>query len=592
MKIGLKELPYYEKWIIAGFLIGVISGITITLFYFTTELFSILILRTISGIEPPKAFGDVASLSLPLPRGYIYLLPLSVGLGGLMVGIILYFIPEIKGSGTDYSISAYHNSKEIKWYIAPIKLVASSLTLGSGGSAGDEGPSAVISASIGNSLTRRLGLPLEDSRRAIAIGIGTGIGIVFKSPIAGALLSAEILYRRDLEPDVIFPSLISASTGYVIYGYFTGYEPLLGFYNLPFDPLRLPIYAIMGVISGILSIFYVKSFRWVKETFSKVPLWISPTIGGIIMGGIGILFPEVIGKGYGWIDLAEFQDLTKFSSSSPLPFILILLFLPFAKIIATDLTVGSGGSGGIFAPGLVIGAFAGLDLGLIFNKITPTVVPYVAPVVVIGMVSFLAGSVKVPLSAIILVTEITDSIQLLPGTMIAVAISYIVSGRYSLIEGLPESRKESPVHSAEFEVPLLEKIRVRECHLDETSVREDDQIERVLRITKEKGLRSVPVTDDNNNFVGVIYTRNLKRGRKVRDFVIKGVPVISPDSSLEHAWEVMVASRSTSVPVVDGGKLMGTLTFTSMLDRYKEREEEVFKGPDKSDKEENSKHES
>ncbi len=572
LKTDIRTLPYYERSLLMGLLIGVASGVAITIFHLLTDLFTFAILTEITGIVPPTPLGE-ETIAFPSPsRMFPLLLPLSLGLGGLMVGIILHFFPDIKGSGTDYSISSYHNSRTLKWYLAPLKLIASAITLGSGGSAGDEGPSAMISAVLGNSITRFLGMSFEDRRRAIAIGIGTGIGIVFKSPIAGALLSAEILYRRDLEPDIIFPSLVSSSVGYAIYGYFTGYSPLLGEYDIPFNPIRLPLYALVGVLIGLLSIVYVRTFNFIRKWFSRIPLGISPFFGGVLAGGIAILFPEVIGKGYGWIDIAELEELSRFTSSVPL--LVLLILLPFAKIMATDLTVGSGGSGGIFAPGLVIGSFAGLDIGILFNHLIPSVVPYVAPFVIIGMVSFLAGSVKVPLSSIILVTEITDSLQLIPGTMIAVALSFLISGKYSLIEGLPESRKDSPVHMAEFETPLLEKIKVRYCELDDQSfVKVTDTMEKALSLMNENDLRSLPVVDEDMNFVGVVYSRDFKGS--VKDSLVKGSPIIDPDSTLEHAWEIMVMSRSTSIPVVEHGKLKGLLTFSSMLKKYKEEEKKI-----------------
>ncbi len=576
----LRNLPLYERSLITALLIGVTSGVAITLFHYLTDLFTYLILTWTTGISPPSPVGEEA-LPFPTLKGISYLLlPLSLGIGGILVGFIIRFYPEVKGSGTDFSISSYHNSRNMNLRLAPLKIIASSITLGSGGSAGDEGPSAMASAVIANSITGMLGLSPEDRRKAIAIGIGTGIGVVFKSPIAGALLSGEILYRKDLEPDVIFPSLISSSIGYVIYGYFTGYAPLLGTYDIPFNPLRIPLYALVGVLMAGLSIVYVRTFRTTRALFSRVPVYLSPAIGGIATGFIAILFPEVIGNGYGWMDLAELGKLSAFTS--PLPLLLLLTVLPIAKIAATDLTVGSGGSGGVFAPGLVIGAFSGLDLGLIFNHLMPSVVPYVSPFVIVGMVSFLAGSVKVPLSSIILVTEITGSLQLLPGTMIAVAICFILSGKNSLIEGLPETRRDSPAHETEFEVPLLQKIRAGDCELDKESVSVNDPLEKVNEVIKERNIRSIPVVDEDKRFIGLIYARNLKDS--VERSLVRGIPVIDADSNLEHAWEVMVMSKSTSLPVIRKGEFIGVLTLTSMLKKYKEEEEklEVERGPGKS----------
>ncbi|MCI2413934.1 MAG: chloride channel protein [Candidatus Aramenus sp.] len=569
------SLPYFERWFFLGLVIGVITGLSITALYELVKVFDFLFIKGLVGMDYPEPLGEGGSAQFHFHAERYFLIPLAIALGGLLVGVISILVPEVEGSGTDYAIRSFHRYQgRMRWVVAPFKLLASALTIGSGGSAGEEGPSALISSSLASSIVKFLSTSPEDRRVAVAVGIGAGIGTILKAPIGGAVLSAEILYLRDLEPEVIYPSLVASSISYTIFGFFTGFSPIFGQYTESFDPLRLPLYAVLGVASGLVGILYARSFYAVNNAFKRIsPRFLRPAIGGALAGCIALMAPEVLGEGTGWINLVELGRLSSLYSPV-LPTLALLVLLPFLKIASTSLTVGSGGSGGVYVPALFIGAYLGGAMGLAFHSLFPGVVNSVAPFVVIGMMSVFAAAGKVPLSMIIMVTEMTESLQVLPGAMVAVALAYLVSGSETINGAQVPTRRDSPAHRAEYEVPVMRELKVKDCELLQLSASVDSTVEEARKLMEDNNLMSVPVTDRAGNFVGVVYMRELqgKRGDDpLRKYVLTGVPTVSPNSSLEHALEVMGRNRTRWVSVVEGDKLVGILTLESLFKAY-ERE--------------------
>ncbi len=429
----------------------------------------------------------------------------------------------------------------------PVKTLASAITIGSGGSAGREGPTAQISSGLGSIVADLLHLSPEDRRRAVAVGIGAGIGTIFKAPIGGAILGAEILYRRDIEPEIIYPGLIASAIGYSIFGSVVGFTPIFGYYMSVFNPLRLPFYLILGLVSGLVAVFYVKAFYRIHDLFRnlKINKYLKPAIGGLLTGLIALLFPEVMGVGYGWIQIFISNDL-KIIPTFGLPLVLILILLPIMKIFATSFSIGSGGSGGVFAPGMVIGASIGLLFGILFNALFPSIVISYIPFVIIGMLSFFAAAGKVPLSVMIMVVEMTGSLQLLPAAMIAVAASYLISGNNSIYKAQVPTRKESPAHLGEYNTPLLSNIKISQIQIRNIKLLIDENVRKARILMELNGLISIPVVDSENKFIGVVYLSDLgsNDNENIKKYVKYGITYVHMDSSAEHAWEVMSQLKS------------------------------------------------
>ncbi|MEM1599778.1 MAG: chloride channel protein [Sulfolobaceae archaeon] len=572
---SLSSLSYFEKWFILGIILGIIAGLAATVFYELLHVFEYIFIFRFINMSYPKPLGEGGTLDFVFHPGNYLLIPVSTTIGGLISGIIVYTLaPEAEGHGTDAVIKAYHYFQgKIRWIVVPVKIIASAITIGSGGSAGREGPTAQFSAGIGSIVADLLHLSPDDRRKAVAVGIGAGIGTIFKTPIGGAILAAEILYRRDIEPEVIYPAIIASAIGYTIFGSIFGFTPVFGYYSGTFNPLRLPLYAVLGLIAGLFAILYPKVFYSINRLFKKIPIpnHVKPAIGGAITGLIALLAPEILATGYGWINLVEFEKFNALYSPI-LPVLVLIVTLPFLKIIATSFTVGSGGSGGVFAPGLFIGAYVGASVGLLFHYFFPNLVPTIAPFVIIGMMSFFAGAGKVPLSVIIMVTEMTSSLQLLPGAMIAAAISYLVSGNNTIFISQLPTRRDSPAHKSEYEIPIMEKIRVSECKLRDIKVYIDDEVSKAIELLNENNFMSLPVVDHNNKFLGIVYLRDLEKARSndtIVKYLTRGSPYVTPSSTLEQALEIMSRNKARWVSVVDNDKFLGVLTIESLLEAYK-----------------------
>ncbi|MEM0131881.1 MAG: chloride channel protein [Saccharolobus sp.] len=576
----ISSLSYFEKWFILGIILGIIAGLAATVFYELLHVFEYIFIFRFINMSYPRPLGEGGTLDFVFHLGNYLLIPVSTTIGGLISGIIVYTLaPEAEGHGTDAAIKAYHYFQgKIRWIVVPVKIIASAITIGSGGSAGREGPTAQFSAGIGSIVADLLHLSPDDRRKAVAVGIGAGIGTIFKTPIGGAILAAEILYRRDIEPEIIYPAIIASAIGYTIFGSIFGFTPVFGYYSGTFNPLRLPLYAALGLIAGLFAILYPKVFYSINRLFKKIsiPNHVKPAIGGAIAGLIALLAPEILATGYGWINLVEFEKFNALYSPI-LPVLVLIVALPFLKIIATSFTIGSGGSGGVFAPGLFIGAYVGASVGLLFHYFFPNLVPTIAPFVIIGMMSFFAGAGKVPLSVIIMVTEMTSSLQLLPGAMIAVAISYLVSGNNTIYISQLPTRRDSPAHKSEYEIPIMEKIRVSECKLRDIKVYIDDEVSKAIELLNENNFMSLPVVDYNNKFLGIVYLRDLEKARSndtIVKYLTRGSPYVTPSSTLEQALEIMSRNKARWVSVVDNDKFLGVLTIESLLEAYKLKSKE------------------
>jgi len=570
----INDLPYLQRWFILATIIGIIAGLGALLFYYAIIFFTYIFMNVFLGIILPSPLGEGGNLTFTITNTRYILIPISTTIGGLISGLIVYkFAPEAEGHGTDAAIDAYHNKQgKVRGIVIPIKVLASAITIGSGGSAGREGPTAQISSGLGSIIAGLLHLNPEDRRRAVAVGIGAGIGTIFKAPIGGAILGAEILYKRDIEPEIIYPSLIASAIGYSIFGSVVGFTPIFGYYLGSFNPLRMPFYLILGAVTGLFAIFYVKIFYKIRSFFQKMNInkYFKPAIGGLIVGIIAILFPEVMGVGYGWVQIFMLNKLNIMPSFG-LPLIIILILLPFLKVLATSFSIGSGGSGGVFAPGMVIGASLGLLMGILFNFIAPNIVTSYVPFVIVGMLSFFGAAGKAPLSVMIMVVEMTGSLQLLPAAMVAVAVSYIVSGNNTIYRSQVPTRKDSPAHKGEFNTPLLSTIKISDIPLKDIKVNLNDKIKNAKDLMEENSMISIPVVDDKNTYVGILYFNDIVNlnNEEVKKYTKPSIAYIHIDSSAENAWEIMNQLKSSWAPVVEKGRFLGVVTMNDILNVYK-----------------------
>jgi len=348
--------------------------------------------------------------------------------------------------GTDSAIRAYHqNDGYITSAVIPIKSVASILTVGSGGSAGYEGPVTLIGAACGSAVARSLNLTVRARRILMAAGLSAGIAALFQAPLAGAIFGFEIFYSSsDVEYETVLPCFIAAPISYTIYAYFYGWQPLFAMPDCSYEnALRLLPYFALALVITFGARFYISFFRGTEERFAnwRVPGFAKVVAGGLVVGLVGyFVFPGVYGAGYPIIRrcLAESGDAQTF----------LAIFV--LNVVATSFTVGSGGSGGVFAPALVCGATLGAATGLVFARILPAswgIHP--SAFALVGMAGFLASSVRIPLTAIVMVAEISGNHQLLVPAMWVCGIAFWLNNGWSLYRSQPHSRVSSAVHMDE-----------------------------------------------------------------------------------------------------------------------------------------------
>jgi CIC family chloride channel protein len=452
----VKTVPYLPKWLVLGSAIGVIAGLGAVVFYEALSLATHLFLGVLAGYAPPSPAGEgggAGSGGFARP----WAIPLVAVLGALASGILVFTLaPEAEGHGTDAAIDAIHkNPRGIRMRAVAVKIVASALTIGSGGSGGREGPTAQISAGFGSLLARVLDLSPEDGRIAVSIGVGSGIGAIFGAPLGGAVLAADIVYRDDFEAEALPPGLFSSVVAWAVFGAFFGYRPLFAIPAFHFtQPLQLAWFAVLGIVAGYLGLLYSKSFYGLTALSRRLPFsrMLRPAAGALGVGLIALALPQVLSTGYGWVQESLSGQLDHTS-------LLIILALPFARILATSLSIGTGGSGGVFGPGMVTGAFAGLAVWRLLEPVAPAVGHSPAPFVVVGMMALFGGISRAPLATMLMVAEMTGSISIVGPAMVAVAISTFIVHRSddSIYRSQLRTRADSAAAAAGAGPPALER---------------------------------------------------------------------------------------------------------------------------------------
>ena len=346
--------------------------------------------------------------------------------------------------GTDSAILAFHRRHGyVPPAVLPVKSVASVLTVASGGSAGYEGPVTLLGAACGSVVSSWFGLTRRARRILMTAGISAGIAALFQAPLAGAIFGFEVLYSSsDIEYDCILPCFVASTVAYTIFAYFFGWGAL---FPMPTDiaysnGLRLLPYFFLALVVTFGVRFYISFFNATERFFSRssAPGEIKVAVGGLITGVMGVFLPAVLGTSY--------PVIREVLSGESLCFWTLIVFF-FAKALATSFTVGSGGSGGVFAPALVCGGALGGAVGMFFVRILPAswgVHP--AAFALVGMAGFLASAIRTPLTAIVMVAEISGNHQLLVPAMWVCGIAFWLNNGWSLYRSQPHNRESSPVH--------------------------------------------------------------------------------------------------------------------------------------------------
>jgi CIC family chloride channel protein len=569
-----------------GMLIGVVSGFGAILFDFLLKTGTRLFMKDlVSLVLPPAAAGE-SFLGVPLSRWVMVCVP---ALGGLISGIIVFtFAPEAEGHGTDAMVDAFHRKKGIiRKRVPVVKTIASAITIGSGGSAGKEGPIAQIGAGFGSFLASILKVSEKERRIMLLAGAAGGLGAIFKAPLGSALFVTEVLYSREaFEFEAIIPCILSSIVGFMVFTYFNGSDTIFHIPRLSLaTPAQLPFYAVLGILCTVVGALYVRFFYGMRDRFFRridLPKHVKPAIGGLMVGLVAVYLPQVLGGGYPMMQAAIDGQLA----------IPLMAALVFAKIAATSFTISSGGSGGVFAPSLFIGSMLGGAFGGICHNLFPNIVTEPSAFVLVGMGGFFAGVAKVPIAALIMVAEMTGGYSLIVPMMIVSSLSYLLLGKISLYEKQVPTRVDSPAHIGDFAVDVMDSLRVRDAVPEgraAQTIPENMPFEEVLRHMLGSGQQDFPVVDNDDKLKGIISLTDLREAMAdkelhrlllARDLAIEGVVTVTMDDSLNEALRIMAALDVRELPVVSGqdeGKVVSVVSRKDITRAYHEEMERARK---------------
>ncbi len=568
------------RWPLLSVVVGIFAGLGAIFFEELLKQTLHLALNLPTGyLEPVKGLEPKLIASMAQTRTWLYLLIPT--LGGLGAGLLVFLLaPEAEGHGTDAMIEAFHHAGGfIRKRVVPIKVIASALTIGSGGSAGKEGPIAQIGAGLGSILASLMRLPARDRRILVLAGAAGGIGAIFHAPLGAALFAPEVLYREtEFEFEAIMPCIVASIVASSVFDQYSGRATLFFPGPVNFEPRELLAYVIFGGICALIGYIYIKVFYGARDWFFhplKIPRIFKPALGGLMLGLIALLGPSVLDGGYGWIQVAM-EGKIIWST---------MLLLVFLKIAATSCTISSGGSGGVFGPSVFIGAMLGGAFGYLGHSLAPNWVVNPNSFVLVGIGGFFAGVAKVPVASIIMACEMCASYTLLVPLMLVSAISYIFLGKTSLYEKQLVTRLASPAHLGEFARGLLEKSLVKEAITPRKviTIPEAMPFGELIKVVTDSPDAYYPVVDEQGKMTGilsindireVLFEETLAQVIIAKDVATPTVLRVIWNDSLQDALTKMALINVNELPVVREeapDEIIGMIAKRDIISYYYER---------------------
>ena len=598
LKLRQRSVRSQVRLLGLAMLVGVVAGLGAVVFYLATRAAEHYALGMVAGYEAkPHPDGEAViswlpAISHPLVPWLLLVVPT---VGGLLSGVLVFSLaPEAEGHGTDAVIDAYHNRQgQIRPRVPLIKIVASALTLGSGGSGGREGPIAQIGAGFGSVLANLLHLKVSERRILMAAGMGAGIAAIFRAPLAGALFAAEVLYRSpEFEAEVIMPAAIASVVSYCTRGVFVGWKPLFAIPDvLTFSsPWELGPYSLLMLFMVFLATLYTRTFYGCVRNFHRLPLppHFRPAIGAFLTGLVALVLYYLLGGEQQVLAVLAFgySSLQSAMSNDVTGSVLVLLAIAFGKILTTGLTIGSGGSGGVFGPSMVIGGCGGGALGLMLNQWWPTLVPHPASFVVVGMAGFFAAAAKTPFSTLIIVSEMTGGYHLLLPALWVCSLAFILSDEQSIYSAQVDGRSRSPAHQGSYVREVLAGVRVAQFFKPRQPLKTlhaNAPLDVVLHELSDAPYSILPVIDAENRLLGIVNLDEIQvvlQASFIRDLIVAedlmqtDVRPLTPDDTLDRALELFVENDLLTLPVVkthENRQVIGMVRRSDITSAYMRR---------------------
>jgi len=524
---------------------------------------------------------DNISQLLGVSEGYAYyVLPLVPAIAGLIVGFIITFIdPSTKGHGVpEVMNSIITRGGVINRRVAVAKAVASSLTIGSGGSAGSEGPIVQIGASLGSTIGQFLSFNPVRMRILVASGASAGISAMFYAPITGIIFSIELFIPNTdvmLLGPVVISSVIATAISQTLYPQRIIVVPSVS----SLSPYELLLFLIFGIIAGIIGLLFHKTLYFFEDLFDriKIPNYLKPAIGGLSIGIIGVFFPQVIGMGYSALKEALFGHI---------PIYLLLLFL-FLKILTTSLTLGSGGSGGILSPSIYMGGMLGMAYGFFLRDFLHLPIDPSAYGIV-GLASVFSGASYIPFTSILLVIELTGDYSLILPIMLSAMTSAFFAKKIEQDSIYTEKlSRRGIVVSKGRDISILQSYSVKAILTKEfVKVRKNTPLFEIIKLFQKCKYDELPVVDNEDRYIGIVSLSRLRQiitdsslyyliiAEEVAD---RYHPTVDFSSTLYDAFNKFTENSINVLPVLrEDGKLEGIITYYRLMVFY--RKELFIKG--------------
>jgi len=560
------DLVYLRKWTIIGIIIGVLSGLLVIVAYEAIRIFSSFFLSDIVRYVQPYP-EDVANLSSNYSLYVLkpWLIPVILGLIGLVIGILSTKLSTAIGkNGIDEISDEFHNKKnQFSLKISFLRSFSSILAVGSGISGGIEDSLAHTGSTLGSILGRIFKLDEEEIRIAIAAGMGSTIGGILRLPFGGAIFSLELLYRRDFIIKSLYPAFLASITSYIISGIILNWPSFL---YVPQEFITkttlqsLAAYGIIAALIGIIGIGYVRTIQIFQKHFEsiKIPLYFKPALGGIIIGIFAIGFPEILGTGYGWLQLATVGNYQIFPIWIMFPVIIM-------KIFATSVSNASRNSTGLLGPTLVIGGLVGSALITLFHSFGIFMFVDTTSATLISIFAFFTASTRTPISAIVIGIEVVGSYILLIPTVISVIISNIISGKNNYIYKNYVSDIKMQLLNAKKHDSKLKDYLVRDVmSADFYNINRNTTINDAIQIIRDLNAKSLVVTNNEDKLEGMVYFEDLsnlstiQENKTVESIMVYDPPILRPLDPILDYFELISKTAISEFPIVspDDNKLV------------------------------------